>query len=87
MYTVNSKEFERYFLRTLLLHVRGAKSFEDLCGVDGELCPASREACGNRGLLEDGELWKRTLRESFGSSFVPLSKMLAVILATCSSSD
>lgn len=87
MYNANFKKGERYYLRAILLHVRGAKSFVDLCRIDGESCSALREACGKRGLLSDDEHWKRTLRESSRSGFVLLFEIFAVILGTCSSPD
>lgn len=72
--TVNSEEGENYYLRTLLLHISGAKCSEDFCSVCGEVCATLREACGKRGLPVDYELWKCTLRESFQSHFVALSR-------------
>lgn len=87
MYTVNPKEGKKYYLRTLLLYQSEAKCFQDICIVDGELCSSLREASGKKGSLADDELRKHTLRESSRASFVPLSKIFAVILATCSPSD
>jgi hypothetical protein len=37
MYSVSPRDQERFFLRLLLLHVRGARSFEDLRTVDGTI--------------------------------------------------
>ena len=37
MYFVSATEREKYFLRVLLLHVKGAKSFEDLRNYQGNL--------------------------------------------------
>ncbi len=53
MYTVSSREGERYFLRLLLLHCTGAKSFVDMRMVDGEVRGSFRQACSRRGLLGD----------------------------------
>lgn len=39
------------------------------------------------GLFANDELWKLTLWQSFRSSFVPLSKMFVIVLATCSTLD
>jgi hypothetical protein len=63
MYSVNVKDSERYFLRTLLLHVHGATSFEYLRTVDGVICSTFREAAKKRGLLLDDEVWDATLTE------------------------
>lgn len=71
-----------YYLRTLLLHVSRAKRFEDICRGEGELFLTFREACEKRGLLADDGLWKRTLRESFRLSCVPLLENVC-----CYSSD
>ena len=48
----NPAEGERYFLRVLLNHVRGATSFEDLRTVAGVTYSTFREACEKRGLIE-----------------------------------
>ncbi len=77
MYTMSPREGERYFLRLLLLHVTGAKSFVDMRTVDGEVCSSFRQACSRRGLLADDAEWRRVLRESFASGFVPLSQVFA----------
>ena len=48
----HSTEGERYFLRVLLNHVRGATSFENLRTVAGIMYPTFRETCEKRGLIE-----------------------------------
>ncbi len=87
MYTVSPREGERYFLRMLLLHVTGGKSFADVRTVDGKVCSSFRQACTRRGLLADDAERRRALRESFASEFVPLSHVFATILAYCEPSD
>ena len=37
MYSVSPKDVERFHMRLLLLHVRGANSYEDLWTVNGYL--------------------------------------------------
>ena len=44
---------EKFYLRTLLMVVKGPTSFEDLRTVDGMLCGSFHEACLKWGLLED----------------------------------
>ena len=48
----NPAEGERYFLRVLLNHVRGATSFEDLRTMAGVTYSTFREAYEKRGLIE-----------------------------------
>jgi len=48
----NPSEGERYFLRLLLNHVRGATSYEDLRTMAGVTYSTFREACEKRGLIE-----------------------------------
>ncbi len=84
---MSPREGERYFLRLLLLHVTGAKSFVDMRTVDGEVCSSFRQACSRRGLLGDDAEWRRVLRESFASEFVMRSQVLATVLAYCEPSD
>ena len=50
--SANPAEGERYYLRVLLNHVAGKKSFEDLLTVDGRLCGSFREAAEWLGLIE-----------------------------------
>lgn len=64
MYAVSPREVEKFCLRIILLHVRGATSFEDLKTVDGVLYPTFREAACAMNLLEDDEEWKRCLHEA-----------------------
>lgn len=87
IYTVRSIVGNRCYLQILLLTVGGAKCYEDICTVDGKLWALFRKKCNKQGLLADGELWKRTLREYFYSSFVSFSGMFAIFFAIRCSLD
>ncbi|CDF33944.1 ATP dependant DNA helicase PIF1 [Chondrus crispus] len=87
IYTVSPREGERYFLRLLLTQVPVATSFENLRNIDGEQCTSFRQACLRLGLLANDAKWKHAIRDSFRSSFVPLSHLFATILAHCQPSD
>ncbi len=50
-----SKSRERYYLRVLLLYVKGAKSYEDVRTVKEQLCETFHAACLRPGLLADGK--------------------------------
>ena len=64
MYTVNPADCERFFLRILLLHKRGATSFEDLKIVEGQICDTFSSAAKVLNLIEDDGEWKRCLEEA-----------------------
>lgn len=64
MYTVSVKDEERFYLRLLLLHVRGATCFEFLRTVEGVLHPTFKAAAAQRGLLDSDEEWDRCLSEA-----------------------
>jgi hypothetical protein len=65
MYSVNlASDTERFCLRLLLLHVRGATSFEDLRTVEGELCVSFKAAAQKKGLFNDDATWDNTLMEA-----------------------
>ena len=64
IYTVHPSENERYFLRFLLLHVCGAKSFEDFRSIDGRTHSSFKDACNALGLLNDDREWHNTLLEA-----------------------
>ena len=61
---------EKFFLRLLLYHVRGAKSFEDLrtvTNLNGEriVCPTFHQACIELGLTENDEEAENAFAEIF----------------------
>ncbi|CDF33636.1 partial DNA helicase [Chondrus crispus] len=87
IYTVSPREGEHYFLRLLLTQVPGATLFENLRNIDSEQGTSFRQACLRLGLLADDAEWKHAIRDSFRSSFVPLSHLFATILAHCQPSD
>ena len=56
IYWVTPKAGELYYLRVLLIHVKGATSYEDLRTVNGVTYNTYQEACLHRGyLLDDNE--------------------------------
>ena len=60
---VTSKTVELFYLRLLLTHKRGPKSFQDLRTVEGQTYLSYREAVKAMGLLNDEETWKNTIME------------------------
>ncbi|TVU21988.1 hypothetical protein EJB05_31660, partial [Eragrostis curvula] len=56
-------EGERYYLRLLLTHVRGATSWKSLRTVRGVTCETFREACDHAGLLLSDSYLDDTLTE------------------------
>ncbi|XP_021968097.1 uncharacterized protein LOC110863154 [Folsomia candida] len=64
MYAVSMRENERFFLRLLLLHVPGAKSYDHLATVDNIKYPTFYEAAKALGLVTDETLWDDTLTEA-----------------------
>ncbi|CAG8585914.1 3826_t:CDS:1 [Cetraspora pellucida] len=52
MYMVNPNEGEKYYLRLLLNHVKGATSFTDLKNVRDYVCTTFRESALMRGIIE-----------------------------------
>ena len=75
---------ERYFLRVLLNHRRGATLYEDLRTVNGRLCSTFREACELMGLIETDKSLDDYLMESatFQMPYA-LRRLFATILVFC----
>ena len=65
IYTVHSKESERFAIRLLLNHVGGAKSFDELKTVDGVIQNTFREAAIARGLIENPQEAINCLNEAY----------------------
>ena len=64
MHRLSPKAGEIYFLRLLLLNVRGATSWDDLLIVDGHTCSTFKESAANRGLMKDDLEWNRCMRDA-----------------------
>ena len=76
---VQPSEGERYYLRMLLTHVRGASSFDDLKTVEGHVCGSFKEACIRLGLLQDDTEWDACLSEA---SCMRMGQQLRLLFAT-----
>ncbi|XP_021975391.1 uncharacterized protein LOC110870521 [Helianthus annuus] len=55
---------ETFYLRLLLPHQKGCRSFEDIRTVSGEVCSTYRVACERLGLLGDNREWSYTFNEA-----------------------
>ena len=77
-------EGERYYLRILLNHVRGATSFDDLRTIDGVVFSTFREATERRGLIEADDSISDCLTEAatFQMPYA-LRRLFATVLAFC----
>ena len=60
MYSVSRSQVELFRLRLLLLHCKGATSFDDLKNVNGVQYQTFSEVC----LIEDDEEWCRAMQEA-----------------------
>jgi ATP-dependent DNA helicase PIF1 len=81
-------EGERYFLRVLLNHVPGLKSFEDLKIVDGVLCDTFCEATERKGLIEADSTLDECLTESKQFAMpASLRRLFATILVFYEAGD
>uniref|UniRef100_A0ABD2WQT2 ATP-dependent DNA helicase n=1 Tax=Trichogramma kaykai TaxID=54128 RepID=A0ABD2WQT2_9HYME len=69
MYLVSPKQKERYYLRILLLHTRGAKSFDDLKTFDGIKYNTYLEVVRARNLIKIDNEWDLCLAESVEIKF------------------
>ncbi|EFN61253.1 Uncharacterized ATP-dependent helicase YHR031C, partial [Camponotus floridanus] len=84
IYTVHPRNDECFYLRLLLVNVRGPNSFQFLRTVDGELCATYREACQRLHLLEDDVHWDHTLADAvISSTSQQIRSLFAIIISTC----
>lgn len=88
-HTISPEDTERFFLRIVLQHRPGAKSFTDLRTVDKVVYSSYRRVASKLGLLEDDEIWKSTLREAIIIQTSPfkLRKLFAHMLLRCDISN
>ncbi|XP_018358545.1 PREDICTED: uncharacterized protein LOC108758219 [Trachymyrmex cornetzi] len=64
MYSVSPSQIELFHLRILLLHVKGAKNFEELRTVNNEIHQIFTAACLALRLIEDDNEWYRAMNEA-----------------------
>ncbi|XP_073152070.1 uncharacterized protein [Henckelia pumila] len=64
VYVVSPSEGERFYLRVLLNHVRGPRSFEELMTVNEVRYSTFKEAAKNRGLLQQDDYVHQCMREA-----------------------
>ncbi|KAL3088235.1 hypothetical protein niasHS_009532 [Heterodera schachtii] len=82
--TVSPTNMDLLAIRLLLLVVEDPTSWEDLRRHNGTIHQTFVEAAQAKGLLNDNELWMRTIREAFGTKKRPKQciRWLAVFFAT-----
>ncbi|KAM5554594.1 hypothetical protein ABKV19_022807 [Rosa sericea] len=84
IYTVCPSEGERFYLRILLNHVRGPKSFDDLLTVNGIAFPTFKQVAERMGLLEDDGSIRQCLLEATTTRMPSaLRRLFATILVYC----
>ncbi|XP_046965797.1 uncharacterized protein LOC124534146 [Vanessa cardui] len=88
VYTVHVSNMECFCLRMLLHHVRGPTSFKDLKMLNNRELSNFREACEERGLLENDNHWDITLEEAVQCKSAPkVRELFAILIATCALSN
>lgn len=64
MYTVNPMDYERYFLRLLLLHTKGPKSYTEIRTVNDVVYDSFQAAAEKLHLVGNNAEWKECLQEA-----------------------
>ena len=64
MYTLHPNQGDVYYLRLLLLHIRGPTSFTAIRTVGGHVCESFKDACARMNLLEDDAEWRECLLDA-----------------------
>lgn len=84
VYSVHPCNDECFYLRLLLINVRGPTSFQSLRTVNGALCTTYREACQLLHLLEGDNHWDLTMADAVLSSTPQqIRTLFAIIISTC----
>ncbi|XP_026481234.1 uncharacterized protein LOC113388034 [Ctenocephalides felis] len=84
IYSVHPSNNECFYLRLLLVNVRGPTLFQHLRNVDGELCGSYREACQRLQLLGNDAPWDQTLSDAVISSHAhQIRTLFSIIISTC----
>ena len=88
MYTASPLDREKFALRCLLLHVKGATCFDDLRKHEDVQYQSFQEACVARGPLEDDQEWDRAMADAVALLMPQQCRQLFVtILTHCQPSE
>jgi hypothetical protein len=88
IYTIHPKNDDCFYLRLLLVNVRGPTSFESLRTVDVTVCATFREACQQLQLLEHDNHWNQTMDDAIATSSAnEVRTLFAMIISTCQPSN
>lgn len=88
MYNYSFSDRERYYLRLLLLHVRGPTCFSDVRTYENVVYDTYRAAAQARGLLLNDDEWERCLNEAINFQLPrQLRQLFALICVFCGPSD
>jgi len=88
MYTSHQNQGDLYYLRLLLLHVRGPTTFSELRTVGNDLCETFKDVCLRLNLLEDDAEWRECLRDAVECRMPFQLRLLFVcILLFCEPAD
>lgn len=88
LYSVSPRDEERFFLRLVLPHIRGATSFEDLRTINDAVYPTFREAAIAPGLTESDAEWFFVMNQaSLFSMLRSLRRLFVTICLFCQPSN
>ena len=89
LYTCSPKDKERFYLRILLTQIYNAKSYENICTINGILYNTYEEAVRQLGLLdEDDNEFDNCLKEAATYQMPSrLRQLFATILLFCDPKD
>jgi hypothetical protein len=84
LYYVNPAEGERFYLRMLLMVVKGATNYNDIKTYNGVVYSTFKDACSARGLLNNDDEWYQTFKEAATwSSSYQLRQLFVTMLLFC----
>ncbi|GFT68522.1 putative DNA helicase [Trichonephila clavipes] len=84
LYTVHPNNAECFYLRLLLINVRGPTSFQELKTVNGYVCATFREACQKLNLLESDAHRDISLADASNTAQPQqIRTLFSIILTTC----
>ena len=88
LYYVHPSVGERYYLRILLMNVKGARSYEDIRTYNGITYPTFKAACNARGLLGNDQEWYHAFDEAAAwATSAQLRQLFVTMLLYCEIAD